>query len=129
MRLTVRIFALLDIISIFLLIQPIFQLVTHLKEIPDQVLSQARVVLTLPMFISLLVSALGLLLVKKFGFITYYIQFPFRLIIWIFSVGFITLLPELLNLSQTWFDILFKLCFIAEFFRLYFTIKIHRKLF
>lgn len=129
MRLTIRIFAFLDIISICLLIQPVFQLVTHLKEIPDQVLSQARVILTLPMFISLLVSAVGLFLVKKFGFITYYIQFPFRLILWIFSVGFITLLPELLNLSQTWFDVLFKLCFIAEFFRLFFTIKLHKKLF
>jgi len=129
MRLTIRIFALLDIISICLLAKPFLEIVTHLKEIPDQVLSQARVILTLPMFISLLVSAVGLLLVKKYGFITYYIQFPFRLIVWIFSIGFITLLPELLNLSQTWFDILFKLCFIAEFFRLFYTIKIHKKLF
>jgi len=129
MRLTIRLFALLDIISICLLIQPFFQLVTHLKEIPDQVLSQAKVILTLPMFISLFVSAAGLLLVKKFGFMTYYIQFPFRLIVWVFSIGFITILPELLNLNQTWFDILFKLCFIAEFFRLYFIVKIHKAIF
>ena len=129
MRLTIRIFALLDIVSICLLVQPFWEIITHLKEIPDQVLSQARVILTLPMFVSLLVSAAGLMLFKKFGFITYYIQFPFRLVVWVFSIGFITLLPELLNLSQTWFDILFKLCFIAEFFRFYFTIKIHKKLF
>jgi len=122
MRLTIRIFALLDIVSICLLVQPFWEIITHLKEIPDQVLSQARVILTLPMFVSLLVSAAGLML-------TYYIQFPFRLVVWVFSIGFITLLPELLNLSQTWFDILFKLCFIAEFFRFYFTIKIHKKLF
>ncbi|KQS41362.1 hypothetical protein [Pedobacter sp. Leaf194] len=129
MRLVIRIFALLDIISIFLLAKPFFEIVTHLKEIPDQVLSQARVILTLPMFVSLFVSAIGLMLFKKFGFIAYYIQFPFRLVVWVFSIGFITLLPELLNLSQTWFDVLFKLCFIAEFFRLYFSIQIHRKTF
>ncbi|KQR69709.1 hypothetical protein [Pedobacter sp. Leaf176] len=129
MRLTIRIFALLDIISVCLLAKPFWEIITHLKEIPDQVLSQARVILTLPMFVSLLVSAAGLILFKKFGFITYYIQFPFRLVVWVFSIGFITLLPELLNLNQIWFDILFKLCFIAEFFRLYFTIKIHKKIF
>jgi len=129
MRLTIRIFALLDIISICLLAKPFLEIITHLKEIPDQVLSQARVILTLPMFVSLFVSSAGLLLLKKFGFITYYIQFPFRLVVWVFSIGFITLLPELLNLNQTSFDILFKLCFIAEFFRLFFTIKIHKELF
>lgn len=129
MRLTIRIFALLDIISVCLLAKPFWEIITHLKEIPDQVLSQVRVILTLPMFVSLLVSAAGLILFKKFGFITYYIQFPFRLVVWVFSIGFITLLPELLNLNQIWFDILFKLCFIAEFFRLYFTIKIHKKIF
>ncbi|GGI22835.1 hypothetical protein [Pedobacter mendelii] len=129
MWLAIRIFALMDIISIGLLAQPFWYTITHLDEIPNQVLSQVRVVLTLPMFILLFVSSIGLMLFKKFGFIVYYIQFPFRLIVWIFSVGFITLLPELLNLSQTWFDILFKICFIAEFFRLYFTIKIQRELF
>lgn len=129
MRLTIRIFAFLDVISIGLLAQPFWGIITHLKEIPNQALSQARVILTLPMFLLLFVSAVGLLLIKKIGFIAYYIQFPFRLIVWIFSIGFITLLPELLNLNQSWFDILFKLCFIAEFFRLFFTIKIHREIF
>ncbi|MCZ4223734.1 hypothetical protein [Pedobacter rhodius] len=129
MRLTIRIFALLDVISIGLLAKPFWEIITHLKEIPNQILSQVRVVLTIPIFLLLFVSAIGLLLNKKFGFIAYYIQFPFRLIVWIFSIGFITLLPELLNLNQSWFDILFKLCFIAEFFRLFFTIKIHKRLF
>ncbi|WP_316737806.1 hypothetical protein [Pedobacter aquatilis] len=127
MRLTVRVFALLDIISIALLAQPFWQIITHFNEIPEETLSQVRVVLTLPMFLLLFVSAIGLALYKRFGLIAYYIQFPVRLIIWVFSIGFITLLPELLNLKELWFDIFFKLCFIAEFFRLYFTIKIHRE--
>ncbi|RNL49589.1 hypothetical protein [Pedobacter jejuensis] len=127
MRLTTKIFALLDVISICLLAYPFWSIVTHLNEIPDQTLSQIRVILTLPMFVLLFVSAIGLFLFKKAGFIAYYIQFPFRLIVWVFSIGFITLLPEILNLNQSWFDILFKICFIAEFFRLYFTIQIHRQ--
>lgn len=126
MRLRIRIFALLDIISIALLAQPFWEIVTHLNDIPKEFLSQARVILTLPLFALLFVSAIGLMIFNKIGFIAYYIQFPFRLVIWVFSIGFITLLPELLNLKDVWFDIFFKVCFIAEFFRLYFTIKIHR---
>lgn len=127
MRVTTKLFALLDIISILLLSKQFWGIITHLNEIPDQLLSQVRVILTLPLFVSLFISAVGLFLFKKFGFITYYIQFPFRLIVWVFSIGFITFLPEVLNLGEKWFDILFKVCFIAEFFRLYFTIQIHRK--
>ncbi|RYF16878.1 MAG: hypothetical protein EOO42_16205 [Flavobacteriales bacterium] len=126
MRITAKLFALLDVVSILLLYKQFWGIITHLNEIPDQVLSQVRVILTLPLFVSLFISAIGLFLFRKFGFITYYIQFPFRLIVWIFSIGFITFLPEVLNLGQRWFDILFKVCFIAEFFRLYFTIQIHR---
>ncbi len=129
MRLTIRIFALLDLISIVLLAQPFWEIITHLKDIPKEFLSQARVILTLPLFALLFVSATGLMLFKKNGFIAYYIQFPVRLLIWVFSIGFITLIPELLNLKDVWFNIFFKICFIAEFFRLYFTIQIHRKVF
>lgn len=126
MRTATKFFALLDVISILLLAKQFWAIITHINEIPDQLLSQIRVVLTLPMFLSLFLSAVGLFLFKKFGFITYFIQFPFRLIVWIFSIGFITFLPEILNLGERWFDILFKICFIAEFFRLYFTIQIYR---
>lgn len=127
MKNTARFFGLLDLISIILLSQQFLGIVTHLNEIPNQALSQARVLLTMPLFLSLFITTSGLFLLKKFAFITYYVQFPFRLVVWIFSIGFITYLPELLNLGERWFDILFKLCFIGEFFRLYFTIQIHRK--
>ena len=127
MKNTARIFAILDLISILLLAKQFWGIITHLNQIPNQALSQAKVFFTMFLFISLFVSAVGLLMLRKFGFITYYIQFPFRLIVWIFSFGFITFLPELLNLSDAWFNILFKICFIAEFFRLYFTIQIHKK--
>ena len=127
MKNTARFFAILDIISIILLAKQFWEIIAHLNEIPDQLVSQVKVWLTLFVFMLLFVSAIGLLLFRKFGFISYYLQFPFRLIVWIFSIGFITYLPELLNLSESWFNILFRVCFIAEFFRLYFTIQIHRR--
>ena len=127
MRYTIRIFAILDVISILLLATQFWDMVTHLDQIPQEILSQAKVILVIPLFVSLFVSATGLALLKKIGFITYYIQFPFRLVVWVFSIGFITFLPEWLGLGEKWFDILFKLCFIAEFFRLYFFIKYHRE--
>lgn len=127
MKNTARFFAILDIISIILLAKQFWGIITHINEIPDQLVSQLKVWLTLFLFVLLFVSAIGLLLFRKFGFIAYYVQFPFRLIVWIFSIGFITYLPELLNLSEVWFNILFRVCFIAEFFRLYFTIQTHRR--
>lgn len=127
MKNTARFFAILDIISIILLAKQFWGIITHINEIPDQLVSQLKVWSTLFLFVLLFVSAIGLLLFRKFGFIAYYVQFPFRLIVWIFSIGFITYLPELLNLSEVWFNILFRVCFIAEFFRLYFTIQTHRR--
>lgn len=84
MRLTVRIFSLLDTISIALLAQPLWQIITHFKDIPEETLSQVRVILTLPMFLLLFLSAAGLIFYKKFVLIAYYIQFPIRLVIWVF---------------------------------------------
>lgn len=129
MRSMLRAFAILDVVSIFLLAIPCWQIITNLEGIPNNVFSQIKIYLTIPLFLSLFVSAIGLFLVKRYGFITYYIQFLFRLIVWVFTIGFITYIPELFNLSDKWFDILFKICFIAEFFRLYFTIRIQRNLF
>jgi len=88
MKNTARFFAILDIISIILLAKQFWEIITHLNEIPDQLVSQVKVWLTLFVFMLLFVSAIGLLLFRKFGFITYYLQFPFRLIVWIFSIGF-----------------------------------------
>jgi len=128
MRNWIKIFALLDVLSLLLLAPQFWNIITHLNEIPHQILSQAKVILLLPLFLSLIVSATGLLMLKKFGFIAYYIQFPFRLVVWIFSFGFITYIPELLHLGDNWFNLLFRLCFVTEFFRLYFSIKAHRQI-
>lgn len=130
MRITLRSFALLDALSLVFLGMQLWVITKHYHELSVKLSEKLQALLMYPMFLMILAGTVGLLLTKKFGFILYYIQFPFRLYLWIFSVGFITWLPEALaifddNLS----DILIKLCFVAEFIRLYLTIRIHLKLF
>lgn len=129
-KITLRLFAILDAISAIFLGMQVWQIISHLDEVPDSLLSKEKAVAMVLMFISLFITMHGLFARKKFGFITYYIQFPFRLALWVFSLGFITLLPEAFSYyGDGWFEVLFRICIIAEFFRLYFTIQFHRKLF
>ncbi len=124
MRYTLRSFVLLDVISLLFLAMQIWAIATH--EFPEQLSQKLHHILMFPMFILVMMAAIELFLEKKFGFILYYIQFPFRLYLWVFSVGFITLIPEALAIfDDTLFDILFKACFVAEVIRLYLTIRIH----
>ena len=128
MRLTLRSFVLLDVLSLLFMSVQVWQIVVHFDEPSYQLSEKVRGILMFPMFIMVLMGAIGLFFIKKFGFILYYIQFPFRLYLWVFSLGFITLLPEAFGFFEgIWFDILLKTCFVVEFIRLYLTIKIHVK--
>lgn len=129
MRLLFKLFALLDLISIVFLSPQIWAVLVKYKEIPHESFAVGRVVFTLLIFCSLFVSAAGLFQFRKYGIITYYLQFPFRLALWVFSIGFITFLPELLHQGEQWFGILFRICIIAEFFRGYYSLQVHRKYF
>lgn len=125
MRFTLRSFVILDVISLLLLAWQIWAVST--SKFPLQRSEEVRHFLMYPMFIFILIGAFGLFFEKKYGFILYYIQFPFRLYLWVFSIGFITLIPEALSIfNDILFDILFKACFVAEAVRLYLTIKMHR---
>lgn len=127
MRLTLRSFALLDVLSLVFLGMQLWQIATHYQEVSNQLSEKTKAMLMFPMFILIIIGAIGLFLIKKFGFILYYIQFPFRLYLWIFSIGFITLLPEAFGFYEDkWFDTLLKFCFVFECIRLYLTIRIHR---
>ena len=127
MRLLLRSFALLDIVSLVFLGMQLIEITSHFNEI-EQLSTKVQSILMFPMFFLILAGAIGLWLGKKFGFILYYIQFPFRLYLWIFTLGFITLLPEAFNrFEDYWFNVLFKVCMMAEFIRLYLTIKIQLK--
>lgn len=127
MRLLLRSFAALDLISLVFLAMQLWQIAHHFDEITKQS-DKLEATLMFPMFLLLIVGGIGLWLSKKFGFILYYIQFPFRLYLWVFSIGFITLLPEAFeSYDDRWFPALLKICFTAEFIRLYLTIKTHMK--
>ncbi|RZL50498.1 MAG: hypothetical protein EOP00_04095 [Pedobacter sp.] len=127
MRLTLRSFALLDLVSLVFMGMQLLQIAQHYQEI-DQLSIKVQSILMFPIFVLVFAGALGLWLYKKFGFILYYIQFPFRLYLWVFSLGFITLLPEAFgSFEDYWFGILFKVCMVAEFVRLYLTVRAHLK--
>ncbi|MEE1946676.1 hypothetical protein VRU48_16245 [Pedobacter sp. KR3-3] len=102
----------------------LWQIATHFNKQPDQLSAKISAILMFPMFILVLWGAYGQFRLQKFGFILYYIQFPLRLYLWVFSVGFITLLPEALSYyGDKWFGVLLKVCIMFEFVRLYLTIR------
>jgi len=130
MRITLRSFAALDGLSLFFLGMQLWVKIENYAYLSTTKLSEKiQAILLLPMFIIIAIGVIGLVSGKRFGLILYYIQFPFRLYLYIFSVGFITFIPEALGLFEDiWFDSLLKLCFVAEFIRLYLTIKIQLNL-
>lgn len=127
MRLLLRSFALLDVVSLVFLGMQLWQISHHFNEILQRS-EKLAATLMFPMFVLVILGAVGLWLNKKFGFILYYIQFPFRLYLWVFTLGFITLLPEAFeSFEDYWFDILLKVCMVGEFIRLYLTVRAHLK--
>lgn len=129
MRYLFRSFAFLDSIAIVLMGTQLWNIVLNYSQVTTNLSDKVQAIAMFPMFLLVLIGAIGLFLVKKFGLILYYIQFPFRLYLWVFTLGFLTILPEAFELyDEKWFDILLKVCFVAEVIRLYLTIKAHRKL-
>jgi len=125
MRLTLRSFVFLDAISLVLLGMQVWYIAENYGEI-SLLSEKVRATLMFPMFFLVLFGAIGLFLQKKYGYLLYYIQFPFRLYLLVFSIGFITLIPEALSVfDDIWFEVLLKCCYVAEFIRLYLTIRIH----
>lgn len=125
MRKLLRAFAFLDILSLIFMSMQLWAIAKNFSKF---VLLSDKIqgILMFPMYALVLVGAYGLFFQKKYGFVSYYIQFPFRLYLWVLTLGFITLLPEALgNFDDKWFPILLKVCFVGEFLRLYLTIKIH----
>lgn len=129
MRALIRLFVFLDLISMVFLAMQLWYTANHFNELSNQLSVKVASLLMFPMFLLILGGVVGLYKVKKFGFIIYYIQFPFRLYLWVFSVGFITLLPAALSYYEDkWFEILLKVCMTAEFMRLYLTIRAQLKI-
>lgn len=123
-----QLFGVLDLISIALLSKQIYSIASNLDSIPDSTISEVRIALLLISYLLLFVSAAGLLTTRTYGMIVYYIQFPIRLLVWVFSFGFITFISEYAT-NPSVFDWSFRIAIILEFFRLYFTVKFHRSFF
>lgn len=139
MRNVLRSFAVLDLLSLALLVMQLWANVSKISTFNLWAIQQAfnlqtlenkiHAVLMFSMFALILTGAHGLFFRKKTGYILYYIQFPFRLYLWIFTLGFITLLPEALNYyGDNLINTLLKFCFVFEFIRLYIVIRAHMNL-
>ncbi len=129
MRYLFRSLAILDLITLILMSTQLYNIALNYQEITLKLSDKVAAIAMFPMFLLVLAGAVGLFLIKKFGFILYYVQFPFRLYLWVFTFGFITLLPEAFAVyDDKWFGILLKVCFTAEVIRLYLTIRGHLKL-
>jgi len=125
MRILFRAFAFLDLFSLLFMAMQLVAIVNNFDKL-TLLSDKLQSILMFPMFILVAVGAYGLFFQKKIGFISYYIQFPFRLYLWVLSLGFITLLPEAFSsYDDKWFPILLKVCYVGEFIRLYLTIKAH----
>jgi hypothetical protein len=128
MRILLRSFVFLDFIALFLMGMQLWVILHHFNE-TAKLSEKISSVLMFPMFLLLAVGAVGLWFFKKMGFILYYIQFPFRLYLWVFTIGFIALLPEAFGrFEDYWFNLTLKICIVAEFIRLYLTIKMQLNL-
>lgn len=127
MKSTLRFFGLLDIISIILLSPQVYKMITNLDKIPPGTLSVLKIVFTLITYLLLFISASGLYKPSKAAIISYYIQFPFRLVVWIFSFGFLTYFSEF-SVNELVFEWLFRIAFMLEFFRIYFTVRAHKSM-
>ena len=127
MRYTLRFFSLLDVISIALLSVQVYGILSEISQLSTETLAVIKIIAMLVIYPLLFVSAIGLFLEKKWGFISYYIQFPLRFVVWVFSFGFLTFISEHYP-SPVLFEWIFRLVIILEFFRLYFTVQIGRKL-
>jgi hypothetical protein len=127
MKNALRFFGLLDIVSIILITPQVWLILTNFSSMTRTLPLIAIASLRIILFISLFISAIGLLTLRKFGTVTYYFQFLFRFVTLIFSFGFITYLNEFINNSGTILKLTLTLAVFGEFVRLYYTYKAQKK--
>lgn len=128
MKQSIRLFALLDFLSLIFMGMELWAMFFRHQIVDEKFSEQLRAYMLIPMFLLVLIAAVGFMRMRRFACVLYYIQFPFRLYLWVFTWGFITLLPEAFGYyGDAWPAWLLKLCFVLEFLRLYVTIRFHRE--
>jgi len=122
MKNTLRFFGLLDIAGIILTAPQVWVLLTGFNKISSPLLITLALIRIL-LFISLFISAVGFIQLKKYGIITYCIQFLFRFVTFIFTFGFITYFNSFFPGSQEAVRTTLTLAVFGEFLRLYLSIR------
>lgn len=122
MKNVLRFFGLLDAAGIILTAPQVWVLITGFNKISSPLLITLAVIRIL-LFISLFISAVGFILLKKYGIITYCIQFLFRFVTFIFTFGFITYLNSFFPGSEEAVRATLTLAVFGEFLRLYLSIR------
>ncbi|MRX47604.1 hypothetical protein [Pedobacter puniceum] len=123
---TQRFFALLDVICLILLAQQAYT--QYQSLLSNEVLTSLEFfsrTLFLLGWCSLIFSAILLAIPKKAGLWLYYAQLPLRLVFFIFSFGFISLLTYIIN-WQIIINMLMPLIVFGELLRLYYSVQIHK---
>lgn len=129
MQWTLRFFALLDVICLFLMGEQAYQqFLSFLSENPLTSLEFFSRTLFIIAWLSLIFSAIFLAVPRKSGIIIYYSQILFRMMFFIFSFGFISLITYLTE-NQLILQFLMPLIIFGELLRLFFTYRIHKKYF
>lgn len=122
MKSILRFFGILDIAGIILTAPQVWVLLTGFDKISSPLLVTLAVIRIL-LFISLFISAIGFIMLKKYGIITYFIQFLFRFVTFIFTFGFITYFNSFFPGSQEAVRATLTLAVFGEFLRLYLSIR------
>jgi len=126
---TLRFFGVMDVVSILLLTSQIVMLLTHFDQLQANASVYIISILRILLYVSLFVSAAGCLLFKRFGILTYYIQFIFRFITLILTFGFVTYATEFIGNGQTALKYTLTLAIFGEFLRIYLTRRIQQRYF
>jgi hypothetical protein len=82
-------------------------------------------ILRMAFFVSLVASAVGLCLAKKWALIISYVQFPFRFVFMLLSFGFITVMAHLLAMPSLYRPLIY-VAMILECGRLICSVWLHR---
>lgn len=128
MKWTLRFFALLDIICLFLLAEQAqnqyLSFLTNEKLTSLEFFSRSLFLLG---WLSLIASSILLMVPKKVGIVVYYCQLPLRFAFFIFSFGFVSYLTYVIS-SPIILGFLTPTIIFGEFLRIYFSYRIQKKI-
>ena len=129
MKWILRSFALLDLLSLFFLYDNfLLQFQSILANEPLTSIEFFWRILFIGTYFSLFVGAVFLAIPKKAGIIIYYCQVPFRVMFFIYSLGYISALSKYANWEYIQ-NVLIAVVIFLEMLRIYYSYLIQTKLY